>query len=131
MSVVVQDRATGKLYVYAKGAESQIMDRLTPESMHSALKIRIQEEVVRFGSQGLRTLVFAMRQMTEEECSSIDWSNTANAEEVARQCERNLMVVGCTGVEDELQDKVAECIRDFQEAGIKVWMLTGDLGHTA
>ena len=39
--------------------------------------------------------------------------------------------MGCTGVEDELQDEVAECIEDFKDAGIKVWMLTGDLGHTA
>ena len=34
-------------------------------------------------------------------------------------------------MEDELQDEVAECISDFSDAGIKVWVLTGDLGHTA
>jgi len=34
-------------------------------------------------------------------------------------------------VEDELQEEVSECIQDFKDAGIKVWMLTGDLGHTA
>ena len=30
-----------------------------------------------------------------------------------------------------LQEDVAECIKDFRDAGIKFWMLTGDLGHTA
>ena len=40
-------------------------------------------------------------------------------------------MLGCTGVEDELQDDVAQCIEDFKAAGIKVWMLTGDMGHTA
>lgn len=40
-------------------------------------------------------------------------------------------MVACTGVEDELQDNVAECIQDFRDAGIKFWMLTGDQGHTA
>ena len=40
-------------------------------------------------------------------------------------------MIACTGVEDELQEDVEECINDFREAGIKFWMLTGDLGHTA
>ena len=40
-------------------------------------------------------------------------------------------MIACTGVEDELQEDVEECINEFREAGIKFWMLTGDLGHTA
>ena len=31
-----------------------------------------------------------------------------------------------TGVEDKLQDKVLETIEKFRDAGIQVWMLTGD-----
>ncbi len=34
-------------------------------------------------------------------------------------------------MEDLLQDQVSECITDFKEAGIRVWMLTGDKGDTA
>jgi magnesium-transporting ATPase (P-type) len=34
-------------------------------------------------------------------------------------------------MEDLLQDNVKACISDFREAGIKVWMLTGDKGDTA
>lgn len=34
-------------------------------------------------------------------------------------------------MEDELQDEVADCISDFRGAEIKVWVVTGDLGHTA
>lgn len=34
-------------------------------------------------------------------------------------------------MEDLLQDKVIDCITDFKDAGIKVWMLTGDKGETA
>ena len=50
---------------------------------------------------------------------------------LSEACESNLTVIACTGVEDELQEDVAECIQDFRDAGIKFWMLTGDLGHTA
>ena len=34
-------------------------------------------------------------------------------------------------MEDLLQDSVQECIKDFKDAGIRVWMLTGDKGDTA
>ena len=81
-----------------------------------------------FGGQGLRTLVFAMREMSQEEVNSIDWSNSQTLPEA---CEKDFTVLACTGVEDDLQEEVAECIQDFRDSGIKFWMLTGDLGHTA
>mmetsp|Transcript_22152 Transcript_22152/g.29616 ORF Transcript_22152/g.29616 Transcript_22152/m.29616 type:complete len:86 (+) Transcript_22152:1894-2151(+) len=75
--------------------------------------------------------MFASREMTDQEFDSIDWGNEADKATLSEACERNLKVLGCTGVEDELQDEVSDCIEDFRDAGIKVWMLTGDLGHTA
>jgi phospholipid-translocating ATPase len=36
-----------------------------------------------------------------------------------------------TGVEDRLQDHVLETIEKFRDAGIQVWMLTGDKIETA
>ncbi len=45
--------------------------------------------------------------------------------------EENLKMLGATGVEDLLQDKVKESIQSFRDANIKVWMLTGDKGETA
>lgn len=45
--------------------------------------------------------------------------------------ESDLTLLGVSGVEDMLQDNVKECIQDFREAGIKVWMLTGDKDLTA
>ena len=38
---------------------------------------------------------------------------------------------GATAVEDRLQDGVPRTIRDLQDAGIKIWMLTGDKLETA
>ena len=51
----------------------------------------------------------------------------ATVEEVESQ----LDLVGITAVEDLLQDDVSRCIQEFRQAGIKVWMLTGDKGETA
>jgi len=39
--------------------------------------------------------------------------------------------LGVTGVEDLLQDDVKSCITSFKDAGIRVWILTGDKGATA
>ena len=36
-----------------------------------------------------------------------------------------------TAVKDRLQEGVSRCINDFKDAGITVWMLTGDKALTA
>lgn len=42
-----------------------------------------------------------------------------------------MILLGVTGLEDLLQENVKHCIKEFREAKIKVWMLTGDKGETA
>jgi len=76
MSLVVKDKATDEIYVFVKGAENKINERLCMESSESAMKIKIDSEVYRFGAKGLRTLVFAMRRMTTDEYRKIDWNGS-------------------------------------------------------
>ena len=45
--------------------------------------------------------------------------------------EKDFEVIGATGIEDKLQEKVVETIRAVQKAGIIPWMLTGDKKETA
>jgi phospholipid-transporting ATPase len=52
-------------------------------------------------------------------------------EEVYDKMEKNIYLIGCTIVEDKLQDQVPETIRDLRNANIKIWMLTGDKMNTA
>ena len=40
--------------------------------------------------------------------------------------EENLKILGITAVEDKLDESVPETIREIREAGIKIWVLTGD-----
>jgi len=40
-------------------------------------------------------------------------------------------LIGSTAIEDKLQDGVSETIQFMRQAGIKVWMLTGDKVETA
>ena len=73
---------------------------------------------------GLRTLLFARRNLTEEDLAGL-------IERDPEDFESDLTLLGTTGLEDVLQDEVKDCIRQFKEARIKVWMLTGDKGETA
>ena len=50
---------------------------------------------------------------------------------VDAKIETNLRLLGSTAIEDRLQDDVPDTIRFAKEAGIKVWVLTGDKIETA
>jgi len=41
------------------------------------------------------------------------------------------MLIGSTAIEDKLQEEVGEVISSLKEAGIKLWVLTGDKIETA
>uniref|UniRef100_A0A0E0AB15 P-type phospholipid transporter n=1 Tax=Oryza glumipatula TaxID=40148 RepID=A0A0E0AB15_9ORYZ len=45
--------------------------------------------------------------------------------------ERDLILVGATAVEDKLQSGVPQCIDRLAQAGLKIWVLTGDKMETA
>ncbi|KAI4331279.1 hypothetical protein MLD38_029478 [Melastoma candidum] len=45
--------------------------------------------------------------------------------------EKDLILVGATAVEDKLQKGVPQCIDKLAQAGLKIWVLTGDKMETA
>jgi magnesium-transporting ATPase (P-type) len=79
----------------------------------------------KFASQGLRTLMFGMRELPSD-------TTKETLENMPHEdFEGEITLLGVTGLEDLLQDDVKQCICEFREAKIKVWMLTGDKGETA
>lgn len=46
--------------------------------------------------------------------------------EVSEEIERDLVLLGCTAIEDKLQEGVPETIERLALAGIRLWVLTGD-----
>ena len=115
MSVTVREEKTGKYFNFAKGADMMIKQKLQSISRREQVQFQNLES---YANQGLRTLMFAMRELEE-----------APSEHEDVECGYELL--GITAVEDLLQDNVAKCIQDFMKANIKVWMLTGDKGATA
>ena len=45
--------------------------------------------------------------------------------------EKDLTLIGVSGLADKLQEDVKPCISDFIQAGIKIWIVTGDKDSTA
>lgn len=138
-SVVVKKIADGTFWIYAKGADSEIHKLLA--SPYGQNFEKIEKEVKSFSEKGLRTLLLACREIDFEEftyfkskydeaCAEIH-DRESHLYRVAGLVENNLELLGCTGVEDCLQEDVPETIQDFLKAGLKIYMLTGDKLETA
>lgn len=52
-------------------------------------------------------------------------------EKLSEEIEVGYDLIGCSAIEDKLQDDVGEVIHDIKEAGVKFWVLTGDKPETA
>ena len=50
---------------------------------------------------------------------------------VESEIESDLQLMGATAVEDKLQDFVPQTMRNLREAGVIIWVLTGDKEETA
>lgn len=50
---------------------------------------------------------------------------------VVESLESNMELLGITGVEDKLQEDIQDCISQLRNAGINIWMITGDKVETA
>ncbi|VDO06441.1 unnamed protein product [Rodentolepis nana] len=97
--------------------------------------------VTDFASAGLRTLVMGARYSPPEEWSQLKSQLDAARKkldgrdealsEAFKKIERQLVLVGCTGIEDKLQDGVRETLIALRNAGIQIWILTGDKEETA
>lgn len=130
-----------RLVLFTKGADTIILQRLAPEHQNSPETRQSMETLREFAEGGLRTLCLASRDLTKEEVDNFlkKWNEASLAthhreekmDAVSESLEVNLVMDGITGIEDRLQDEVSDTIMKMTEAGMKVWMLTGDKTETA
>ncbi|KAM3268670.1 putative phospholipid-transporting ATPase 4 [Capsicum chacoense] len=139
MSVIIRDDS-GQILLLCKGADSIIYDRLAKNGrrFEEAMTKHLNE----YGEAGLRTLVLAYKKLDEAEYSawneeftkaktSIGGDRDVVLERVSDMMEKDLILVGATAVEDKLQKGVPQCIDKLAQAGLKIWVLTGDKMETA
>ena len=129
----------GKIRCYCKGADTVILERLHENNPHVEATLRHLEE---YASEGLRTLCLSMREIPEQEFqewyqvfdkaqTTIGGNRADELDKAAEIIEHDFYLLGATAIEDRLQDGVPETIHTLQQAGIKVWVLTGDRQETA
>lgn len=134
MGVIVQNRQSKHITLYVKGADT-VMSR----------KVRyndwLDEECGNLAREGLRTLVYAKRELSVAEFTAFSdkWQSARTSSLNRKECmatvqsdvERDMTLLALTGVEDKLQPNVRETLEKLRHAGIRIWMLTGDKVETA
>ena len=135
MGIIVKCQETGAIIFYQKGADA-VMSKIVQANDW------LDEECGNMAREGLRTLVLGRKILTEEQYVTFEAAHKEalltmqdRTVEVRRvigtHLECNLELLGLTGVEDKLQDDVKITLESLRQAGIRVWMLTGDKVETA
>jgi phospholipid-transporting ATPase len=141
MSVIVRNMQTDNIELYCKGADSKISPLLEKDkSIHLNYTLN---ELKKFGSKGLRTLLVAKKIVKKEEynkfskhykkiiLSTNSKKKNDMLEKLYDTVEKNLELLGATAIEDCLQDNLVDTLQFIKEVGIKFFMLTGDHPFTA
>jgi phospholipid-translocating ATPase len=132
MGIIVRDRETGATSFVQKGADT-IMSKLVQKNDW------LDEECGNMAREGLRTLVLARKRLSDEAYRDFDHryrqaqlERGDAVQRVISDClEVELELLALTGVEDRLQEDVKSTLEILRNAGLKIWMLTGDKIETA
>ena len=138
MSVVVKEVDGEKIRLITKGADSVLFPLLEEKQDLTSTELHIND----FAKEGLRTLVISYRDLSHSEFSqwftgwqSLLLSTRPDKSELqaayGARLEVDLTLSGITAIEDKLQDGVPEAIECLMDAGIRLWVLTGDKQETA
>lgn len=125
----------GEIWFYQKGADTVMTSIVTANDW-------LDEETANMAREGLRTLVVGRKKLSAQSYQdfsskhaqaslALNNRDAAVASVVKEYLENDLELLGVTGVEDKLQRDVKPSLELLRNAGIKIWMLTGDKVETA
>lgn len=134
-STTTSDTTPSEIWFYQKGAD-------TVMALIVAANDWLEEETANMAREGLRTLVVGRRKLSSQQYSdftlaykeasmSLRDRDAGMARVIKYHLEHNLELLGVTGVEDRLQEAVKPSLELLRNAGVKIWMLTGDKVETA
>lgn len=124
-----------EIWFYQKGADT-VMSAIV------AANDWLDEETANMAREGLRTLVVGRKRLSMQQYQefiakykqaslALQGRDMGMANVVNEHLERDLELLGVTGVEDRLQKDVKPSLELLRNAGVKIWMLTGDKVETA
>lgn len=123
------------LWFFEKGADT-VMSSIV------ATNDWLDEETANMAREGLRTLVIGRKKLSAQQYRAFSTSyqeaslvlqgrEAGMAAVIKKHLEHELELLGVTGVEDRLQKDVKPSLELLRNAGVKIWMLTGDKVETA
>ena len=124
--------------ILTKGADSHMLPLISKGPVDL-----VNANVTEFSMSGFRTLIICKRLLSAEQGAHLVQklraaktlvNESARRDAIAlveAEIERDLQLMGATAVEDKLQDFVPETMNNLREAGIVIWVLTGDKEETA
>ena len=126
MATLVTSSLNGKYILYAKGAPEIILskckDVLTAEGKKtvSEHKAGVEEQLLNYQNQAMRTLGFAFK--------IVDHDETHNIETLANE---GMTFLGIAAISDPVREDVPAAVNKCLKAGIDVKIVTGDTPATA
>uniref|UniRef100_A0A3Q2XR57 Phospholipid-transporting ATPase n=1 Tax=Hippocampus comes TaxID=109280 RepID=A0A3Q2XR57_HIPCM len=134
MGIIVRDESNGEITFYMKGADVVMAGIVQYNDW-------LEEECGNMAREGLRVLVVSKKSLTEEQYQDFEaryvqaklsvHDRSLKVATVIESLEMEMELLCLTGVEDQLQADVRPTLEILRNAGIKVWMLTGDKLETA
>ncbi|KYK61627.1 hypothetical protein DCS_02770 [Drechmeria coniospora] len=129
------DLSSGEIWFYQKGADTVMSSIVVANDW-------LDEETANMAREGLRTLVVGRKKLSvqqylefsskyQEAALVITGREVSMQQVMSHYLESDLELLGITGVEDKLQKDVKPSLELLRNAGIKIWMLTGDKVETA
>ncbi|XP_065676053.1 probable phospholipid-transporting ATPase IIA [Hydra vulgaris] len=134
MGIIIKDEQSNEIVFYMKGADVVMQSYVNYNDW-------LEEECGNMAREGLRTLVVAKKAITDEQYADFEYrynqaklameERSAKMLKVEESLIYDMELLCLTGVEDKLQKDVKPTLELLRNAGIKVWMLTGDKMETA
>uniref|UniRef100_A0A3Q2E0S7 Phospholipid-transporting ATPase n=1 Tax=Cyprinodon variegatus TaxID=28743 RepID=A0A3Q2E0S7_CYPVA len=134
MGIIVRDESTGEITFYMKGADVVMAGIVQYNDW-------LEEECGNMAREGLRVLVVSKKSLSEEQYQDFEaryvqaklsvHDRSLKVATVIESLEMEMELLCLTGVEDQLQTDVRPTLEILRNAGIRVWMLTGDKLETA
>ena len=127
MATVVDSPLLGKKVLYVKGAPEIVLGNCatvrTPngETDAAARRPAIEEQLLAYQNQAMRTLGFAYRILDDD----------APVFQDGKLARHDLVYLGITAISDPVRDDVPQAVKDCMDAGISIKIVTGDTPGTA
>jgi len=139
MSVIAR-APDGSVRLYCKGSDTKVMAKIRKGTNEKLLE-ETNQNLHTFACEGLRTLVLGTKLIPENEY--VEWDRRYQEasclfegredalDGLGLEIETDIELIGVTAIEDKLQQGVPAAIETLLDAGIRIWMITGDKQETA